>query len=215
MKNTQAQVLAIKKPSESNLSSIIRDIDSQSFLITSANAKSGVTSSALILADELSKTTNDRTLIIDVSLSKNSLTELLGKSDDPGLVDIKTNIEATTSLEKNYYKVENFNFYFMPIGFKKENTQDIIHKELNKILNKLSEEFRYIIIDGDSIYSNNNTIEIAAKTDAVILVVQAEETRWEVAQAAQKRLNQAGANIIGCIFNNRKYYTPNWIYKKL
>ena len=84
MKNTQAQVLAIKKPSESNLSSIIRDIDSQSFLITSANAKSGVTSSALILADELSKTTNDRTLIIDVSLSKNSLTELLGKADDPG-----------------------------------------------------------------------------------------------------------------------------------
>lgn len=215
MKNTQAQVLAIKKPSESNLSSIIRDIDSQSFLITSANAKSGVTSSALILADELSKTTNDRTLIIDVSLSKNSLTELLGKADDPGLVDIKTNIEATTSFEKNYYKVENFNFYFMPIGFKKENTQDIIHKELNTILNKLSEEFRYIIIDGDSIYSNNNTIEIAAKTDAVILVVQAEETRWEVAQAAQKRLNQAGANIIGCIFNNRKYYTPNWIYKKL
>lgn len=215
MKNTQAQVLAIKKPSESNLSSIIRDIDSQSFLITSANAKSGVTSSALILADELSKTTNDRTLIIDVSLSKNSLTELLGKADDPGLVDIKTNIEATTSFEKNYYKVENFNFYFMPIGFKKENTQDIIHKELNTILKKLSEEFRYIIIDGDSIYSNNNTIEIAAKTDAVILVVQAEETRWEVAQAAQKRLSQAGANIIGCIFNNRKYYTPNWIYKKL
>lgn len=64
-------------------------------------------------------------------------------------------------------------------------------------------------------YSNNNTIETAAKTDAVILVVQAEETRWEVAQAAQKRLNQAGANIIDCIFNNRKYYTPNWIYKKL
>lgn len=215
MKNTKEQVLAIKKPSESNLSSIIRDIDSQSFLITSANAKSGVTSSALILADELSKTTNDRTLIIDVSLSKNSLTELLGNADDPGLVDINTNIESTTSLEKNYYKVENFNFYFMPIGFKKENTQDIIHKELNTILKKLSEEFRYIIIDGDSIYSNNNTIEIAAKTDAVILVVQAEETRWEVAQAAQKRLSQAGANIIGCIFNNRKYYTPNWIYKKL
>ncbi len=215
MKNTKEQVLAIKKPSESNLSSIIRDIDCQSFLITSANAKSGVTSSALTLADELSKTTNDRTLIIDVSLSKNSLTELLGNADDPGLVDINTNIESTTSLEKNYYKVENFNFYFMPIGFKKENTQDIIHKELNAILKKLSEEFRYIIIDGDSIYSNNNTIEIAAKTDAVILVIQAEETRWEVAQAAQKRLSQAGANIIGCIFNNRKYYTPNWIYKKL
>src|SRR5690554_3620960 len=105
MKNTKEQVLAIKKPSESNLSSIIRDIDCQSFLITSANAKSGVTSSALTLADELSKTTNDRTLIIDVSLSKNSLTELLGNADDPGLVDINTNIESTTSLEKNYYKV--------------------------------------------------------------------------------------------------------------
>ena len=215
MESIEQQALTIKKASESNLSSIIKNLDNQSFLITSANAKSGVTSSTLTLADELSKTTNDRTLIIDFSLSKNNLTESLGKTKELGLVDIQTNTETVESLEKHYYKDEKLNFYFMPIGINRKNTQNIIHTDLEIILKKLSEEFRYIIIDGDSIYSNNNTIEIAAKTDAVVLVIQAEETRWEVAQAAQKRLTQAGANIIGCVFNNRKYYTPNWIYNKL
>ena len=82
MESIEQQALTIKKASESNLSSIIKNLDNQSFLITSANAKSGVTSSTLTLADELSKTTNDRTLIIDVSLSKNNLTESLGKTKE-------------------------------------------------------------------------------------------------------------------------------------
>lgn len=215
MEDTNKDTLSIKKASESNLSSIIKNLDNKSFLITSANAKSGVTSSTLTLADELSKTTNDRTLIIDTSLNTNSLTELLKKSSHLGLTDIQPDIDLKSDLEQHYYNSDEYNFYFMPIGTNKKNMQNIIHKDLKSILENLSETFRYIIIDGDAIYSNNNAIEIAAKTDAVILVVQAEETRWEVAQAAQKRLSQAGANIIGCVFNNRKYYTPNWIYNKL
>ena len=215
MERTERERISIKKASESNLSSIIKNLDIRSFLITSANAKSGVTSSVLTLADELSKTTDDRTLIIDASLNEDTLTKLLGKVDDLGLVDINTNTTPESNLEKHYYKDSTFSFYFMPIGINRDNTQNIILKDMESILKKLSEVFRYIIIDGDSIYSNNNTIQISTKTDAVVLVVQAEETRWEVAQAAQKRLSQAGANIIGCVFNNRKYYTPNWIYNKL
>ncbi len=215
MENAAQDILTIKKASESNLSSIIKNFDKKIFLVTSANAKSGVTSSTLSLADELAKTTDGRTLIIDVSLSENSLTKLLEKQESLGLLDIDINKKNKNKLDNHIYKVDNFDFYIMPIGINKSNTKNIIYKELKKIFEKLSEEFRYIIIDGDAIYSNSNTIEIASKADAVILVLQAEETRWEVAQAAQKRLSQAGANIIGCIFNNRKYYTPNWIYNKL
>lgn len=213
MESTKNENLTIKKASEKNLSSIIKSSESQSILITSANANAGVTSSTLSLADELSKTTDEKTLIIDTSLSDESLTTLLELDNALGLLDI--DMENDSELERHYEKVKDQNFYLMPIGIKKNNIQNIIYKDLKTILDELSKIFKYIIIDGDAIYSNNNTIEVASKADAVVLVIQAEETRWEVAQAAQKRLSQAGVNIIGCIFNNRKYYTPSWIYNKL
>jgi MinD-like ATPase involved in chromosome partitioning or flagellar assembly len=213
MESANKDILTIRKASEINLSSIIKNPDNKSFLITSANAKSGVTSSTLSLAHELSRTTDGRTLVIDTSLNTNNLTSLLKLNDSLGLIDL--DIHTESSIEKYCHKINSFEFYFMPLGVKKNNIKNIIHQDLKEILEKLSNVFRYIVIDGDAIYSNNNTIEIAAKADAVILVVQAEETRWEVAQAAQSRLSQAGANIIGCVFNNRKYYTPNWIYNKL
>lgn len=213
MESVNKDILTIRKASEINLSSIIKNPDNKSFLITSANAKSGVTSSTLSLAHELSRTTDGRTLVIDTSLNTSNLTALLNLNDSLGLIDL--DIHTEFAIEKYCHKINNFDFYFMPLGVKKNKIKNIIHQDLKDILERLSKIFRYIVIDGDAIYNNNNTIEIAAKADAVILVVQAEETRWEVAQAAQNRLNQAGANIIGCVFNNRKYYTPNWIYNKL
>lgn len=49
----------------------------------------------------------------------------------------------------------------------------------------------------------------------MVFVVRAEDTRWEVAQAAVQRLTQAGAKVVGSVFNRRKYYMPKWLYKNL
>lgn len=56
---------------------------------------------------------------------------------------------------------------------------------------------------------------IGSLVDGVILVVRAEETRWEVAQAAAQRLSQAGAKLMGSVLNARKYYMPKWVYDHL
>jgi len=207
--------LNIKKASESNLSEIIRNTDkNRSLLITSANTKSGVTSSTLSLANELSKAIEGNVLIIDTSNSENSLTRTLKQEKSLGLMDINYSIKDY-AIEGHYYKIKNSNIFFMPKGFSNKNSHTIFNNDLNEILEKLANTFSFVLIDGEAIYSNTNAIEISSKVDGVILVIQAEETRWEVAQAAQKRLVQAGANIIGCVFNNRKYHTPSWIYNKL
>lgn len=215
MESTTEATLYIKKASESNLSEIIRNADkNRSLLITSANIKSGVTSSTLSLANELSKAIEGRVLIIDTSNSDTSLTKTLKQEKSLGLMDINTSNEAY-KVEGHYYKIKNSNVFFMPIGVSNKNSHTIFNNDLKEILNKLANTFSFILIDGEAIYNNTNAIEIASKVDGVVLVVEAEETRWEVAQAAQKRLMQAGANIIGCVFNNRKYHTPSWIYNKL
>lgn len=207
--------LTIRKASEINLSGLISNPEIKTLMVTSPSENTGVTSSILSLAEELSKTVNDPVLIIDASTHDNTLTLALNMHNELGLTDIDTNNPEGFTPEKHYINSSRKNLYVMPSGTDTQNLTNIIHKDLKEILAVLKNKFRFIIIDTDAVYSNSNAIEIASKTNGVILVIQAEDTRWEVAQAAQKRLNQADANIIGCIFNNRKYYTPSWIYNKL
>jgi len=65
------------------------------------------------------------------------------------------------------------------------------------------------------VYSSVDSLVIGTLVDGVILVVTAEDTRWEVAQAAAQRLTQAGAKLIGSVFNRRRYYMPKWLYNNL
>jgi Mrp family chromosome partitioning ATPase len=51
--------------------------------------------------------------------------------------------------------------------------------------------------------------------DAVILVIEAEKTRWEVARKAKEELEKAGATILGAVLNKRKYYIPRSIYRRM
>jgi protein-tyrosine kinase len=47
------------------------------------------------------------------------------------------------------------------------------------------------------------------------MVVESGKIRKQVALRAKKELEDAGAKILGVVFNRRKYHIPDWIYKRL
>ncbi len=51
--------------------------------------------------------------------------------------------------------------------------------------------------------------------DQAILVIEAERVRWQVLQSVCEKLTDAGVVIKGAILNKRKYYIPQWFYRKL
>jgi Mrp family chromosome partitioning ATPase len=51
--------------------------------------------------------------------------------------------------------------------------------------------------------------------DGVVLVVEAEKTRWPVAENVRDKIKGSGGNILGIVLNKRRYYIPEWVYKKL
>lgn len=73
----------------------------------------------------------------------------------------------------------------------------------------------WIIFSCSPVNTYNDASGFAGMVDGVVLVVQAEKTRWEVAQSAKDRLEKAGANILGVVLNDRRYHIPEWIYKRL
>ena len=55
---------------------------------------------------------------------------------------------------------------------------------------------------------------IVSQVDGVIFV-EAEKTRWQVALAAKEKIIKHGGNILGIVFNRRRYYIPRFIYRHL
>ena len=72
-----------------------------------------------------------------------------------------------------------------------------------------------VIVDTSAVLADATAAVMAAQCDGTILVTQSEQTRREVAQEAQARLNTAGATILGAVLNQRRYPIPDFLYKRL
>ncbi|MCX5811506.1 MAG: CpsD/CapB family tyrosine-protein kinase [Proteobacteria bacterium] len=87
--------------------------------------------------------------------------------------------------------------------------------KIDNIWEQLKKRFDVILVDSPPGGSSPIGFTICRTVDGVIIVVEAEKTRWPVTSSIKERLLQNGANIIGAVFNKRKFYIPPWIYKRL
>ncbi|MDP9528439.1 CpsD/CapB family tyrosine-protein kinase [Pseudomonas protegens] len=206
--------LKIQPPSESNLAVTVLDRELRVILLTAANRNSGITSSSLSMASELARTSRGRVLLVDTSLSDNSLTRRLDLGERPGFLDLAL-ADTPPLLAQCIESSEELGFDFLPLGLRQQYAERLTPELLQELLQALAADYRFVIIDGDPVYSSGDILTLSTQVDGVVLVVRSEETRWEVAQAAAQRLIQAEAKLIGSVFNARKYYMPKWVYDRL
>lgn len=210
MKSENFTGIPVRGASQVNLSGLVQ-AGSHSLLLSAPGAKAGVSQSAMTLAAELVRSTGHKVLIVDASSSESGLTREMGLEGRAGLLDV----DEDADLDRLCLEEERKGFYVMPRGSNAGQAEQKLYQKVETALARLKNKFRFILIDSDPVYSNSNTVEICSLVDGVVLVLEAEKTRWEVAGAARKRLEQSGGTVVGCVFNNRKYYTPGWIYNKL
>jgi len=79
----------------------------------------------------------------------------------------------------------------------------------------LCETFDYVLIDAPSVADMSWAPAVGAMADGVILVVQAERTRWPVALNSRKEFEGSGAKVMGVFLNRRRYYIPSRIYRRI
>jgi Mrp family chromosome partitioning ATPase len=138
----------------------------------------------------------------------------LGLTKERGFRDLLFN-ESPPLLQDCLVTVSSLPFDILPNGRHIRGAEHLTTEQLDPLLTQLGERYRFVVIDGDAVYSAADTLVISTLADGVIMVLRAEDTRWEVAQAAIQRLTQAGANLVGSVLNRRKYYMPRWLYKNL
>ncbi len=88
-------------------------------------------------------------------------------------------------------------------------------KSLDAHIENMKKQAEWVLFDSPPINLFNDSIALAPRVDGVVMVVEAEKTRWEVAQSAKQRIESGNGKILGIVLNKRRYYIPEFIYKRL
>lgn len=163
---------------------------------------------ARIAADTFKKSV----LLIDYSAARtlsSSITE--GGSDL-----LKAILTNQISFDQLLSRHGNKNYAICPVSNLGESLQLIFSSPLAvQLIEKFKSQFDFILIDSPPATTSSDGVACARRVDGIIIVVEAEATRWPVIENVKTRFEKVGGNILGVIFNKKRYYIPDFIYRKL
>jgi len=185
----------------------------RTLMIVSCGDGEGASTVAAGLSGILGKETTDRILLVDANFRTSSVHKRFDKSKKDGLTDL---IKGRANLEWVIKRTEKSNIYMVTSGNHASSALGVFDTtRMDMFLQFCREKFKYAVFDSAPCNAFPDPSILAPKMDGVILVVEAEKTRWEVAQKAKEELEKAGARILGVVLNKRKYYIPRYIYRRL
>jgi capsular exopolysaccharide synthesis family protein len=163
---------------------------------------------AITLASE-----GDKVLLVDANLRNPSLHDPLRVEKKIGLTEL---FFENKKLEEVVKETPVHNLSVVTGGIPHTNPSSIVESSLlDTLIEQMKTRFDWVLFDSPPINAYNDSRTLATKVDGVVMVVQAEKTRWEVADSARQRMEHDNINILGVVLNKRKMHIPEWAYKML
>ena len=178
-------------------------------VVTSSTPGEGKTTFATNLALAFAQT--KRVVLVDADLRRPSIGKLFGKeSGSPGLSNL---VAASTPASECIFKVEGSELYVISSGPIPPNPLELmLSKRFEEALHKLREMFELVIIDSPPVQLVSDSMVIARHCSGVIFVVKADDTPYQVARNAVKRMRHTQANIIGVALNQLDFQRADRYY---
>jgi len=113
-------------------------------------------------------------------------------------------------------QVADTKLYVSQIAPPGESITQIVHAPaIEGIIEDLKRDYDLIVIDTPPAVSSADGLALSHKVDGVILVVEAESTRWQIVRHTKEKIELRGGNVLGVLFNKRRHYIPKFIYDRL
>ena len=119
------------------------------------------------------------------------------------------------SIKKTLTPIGEYPLYVSEMKFKTdEKHSSLTNKECDIVFEELKNIFDLILIDFP-ITSHGKDVMLSSRIDGVILVVEAEKTRWQVAEKMKEQVVGHGDKVLGVVLNKRRFPIPETIYKRI
>jgi capsular exopolysaccharide synthesis family protein len=176
------------------------DLDNppKSFVVTSAVAAEGKTTTAANLAITLAQAGN-RTLLIDGDLRRPRAAEILQLEPSVGLTTVLT---GRIALEEAIQVHEPTGLHFLAAGTRPPNPTEVLQSEAaRKLLQQLHDTYDAVIIDAPPLLPVADPAILASSVDGALIVTHYGQTTRDQLHSASQRLHSVGARLFGVVLN--------------
>jgi polysaccharide biosynthesis transport protein len=178
-------------------------------VVTSSVPEEGKTTLSFNLACALGQV--KKVLLIDADLRRPKVGRLVGRdAKAPGLADL---VAGQAQVSQCVFFNEAAGIHILPAGTVPPNPLELLSsRRFEEVVNKLKDAFDIVVLDSAPLQLVSDSLVLAQHASALIYVVKADGTPYQVAQNGIKRLRRVNAPILGVVLNQldiekaEKYY---------
>lgn len=169
----------------------------KTILITSPSQGNGKTTIASNLALSIAQSDHEA-ILVDADLRRPAIHQVLQMDKEPGLADV---IKNKAELQAVVRKPKDHDINVITSGTVLPNITEVVgSKRISSILSRLKDSYEVVIVDAPPLIISD-AFNLAAKVDAVILVMVPGETTIDQAKAIKVQLDRSEAKMLGIVFN--------------
>jgi Mrp family chromosome partitioning ATPase len=196
-----------------SINSLLSDTSHKIIQFISSRPGEGTSTIIRELAKVITTLMGRPVLLLDIDRTHTSPRGFFGCASPPELDEV---VKGTLPIDQAVCQVENTTLFVSPLFQHSVLTpQKLGSQATDQLWDQLRQRFEYVLIDSPPISASSDGLAIVRKVDGVIFVVEAEKTRWPVALAAKEKIVSHGGNVLGMVFNKRRFYIPEFVYRKI
>ena len=189
-----------------------RDEKNRTLLFTSPGGGEGA-STVLVHFGTALANQGEKVVLIDADFHSPAIHKQFHLDRDPGLTDL---LLGDTKMSNVIKRTGIGTLWVVTAGIDHPDPLSLLRSgSFDTHLGKLRSLFGWILFDGPPVNPFDEGLALSPKVDGVVMVLQAEKTRWEAAQTAKQRLEKSGAKILGVVLNKGRFYLPKRIHRVL
>lgn len=167
-------------------------------MVTSSVPQEGKSTISVNLAFALGQM--KKVLLLEADLRRPSIGKVL--HDDPSAPGLLDFLAGTADLKSCIHKTANPNVFLIPSGQLLTNPLELLSsRRFGEMIDKLSETFEMVVIDSPPVVSVSDSLVLSGHVSAVVYIVRADETPYQLARAGIRRLQDVNAPLLGIILN--------------
>jgi protein-tyrosine kinase len=125
-------------------------------------------------------------------------------------------VQEGHGIEESFCQVGDSRLFLSPCTNSAASTPEIFDsRSIHEFWQQIKQRFAFVLVDSPPLSSSPDGLAVAPRVDGVVLVLEAEKTRWRIAESIKERIIRVGGNLLGVVLNKRRYYIPESIYKRL